>query len=116
MGSLQTCIRPFETACPDCDSNGCLTAHGYEFCGETGQCQNKLYSSCPNEWEASATGITLDQYGCCVECGEEWCEASNSCIMPNLFECPYECANQILCSSLCVQPIPYHLILISYYT
>ena len=88
--ATQSCERSWEITCLDCDMYNCLTFHGYEWCNTTLRCQNRLYSSCPGEWEIGVIGIETDEYGCCESCGERWCSESNSCVGEGI-PCPYDC-------------------------
>ena len=88
--TTKSCSRPWEITCLDCDVFDCLSFHGYEWCNVTLRCQNKMYSSCPGQWEIGIIGAEMDEYGCCKTCGERWCSESNSCVGERI-PCPYDC-------------------------
>ena len=57
--SLQECIRPWETECPetpmvgnDTDEHGCIGSAGYEWCESLGECIRPWETECPTPEEA----------------------------------------------------------------
>ena len=86
--SLQECIRPWETECPeeapimvgnDSDEHGCIGSAGYSWCEALQQCIRPWEIDCPDN---QMVGNDSDEHGCIGSAGYVWCESLGECVRP----------------------------------